>query len=65
MVEAVRDGELWKLWYTNIPAPDQMAAEISRRLALQEPGSMLPFTTRLLDPATGGPGQGDRDDHAT
>ena len=34
-----------------------MAAEIGRRLALQEQGSMLPFTTRLIDPATGGPGR--------
>jgi N-acetyltransferase len=56
LVEAVRDGELWKLWYTSVPAPDQMAAEIDRRLALQERGSMLAFTTRLIDPATGGPG---------
>ncbi|HCB58857.1 MAG TPA: N-acetyltransferase, partial [Arthrobacter bacterium] len=31
--------------------------EIDRRLALQEQGSMLPFTTRLIDPATGGPGR--------
>lgn len=57
LVEAVRDGELWQLWYTSVPAPDQMAAEIDRRLALQESGSMLPFTTRLLDRATGGPGR--------
>ena len=56
LVEAVRDGELWKLWYTAVPAPEQMAAEIDRRLALQERGSMLAFTTRLIDPATGGPG---------
>ena len=57
LVEAARDGELWQLWYTSVPAPEQMAAEIERRLALQERGSMLPFTTRLLDPATGGPGR--------
>ena len=57
LVEAVRDGELWKLWYTSVPAPEAMAAEIDRRLALQGAGSMLPFTTRLLDPATGGPGK--------
>ncbi len=57
LVDAVRDGELWKLWYTGVPAPEQMAAEIGRRLALQERGSMLPFTTRLIDPATGGPGK--------
>ncbi len=56
LVAAAQDGELWKLWYTSVPAPDGMAAEIDRRLALQEHGSMLPFTTRLIDPATGGPG---------
>lgn len=57
LVAAARDGELWKLWYTSVPAPEGMAAEIDRRLRLQEAGSMLPFTTRLLDPATGGPGR--------
>ena len=50
LVEAVRDGELWQLWYTNISAPDEMATEIGRRLTLQATGSMLPFT--VLD----GPG---------
>ncbi|MBK1713420.1 GNAT family N-acetyltransferase [Rubrivivax gelatinosus] len=44
LAEAVRDGELWKLWYTAVPAPERMAAEIERRLALQQRGSMLPFT---------------------
>jgi RimJ/RimL family protein N-acetyltransferase len=43
LVDAVRDGELWKLWYTSIPSPEGMAAEIERRLALQAAGSMLPF----------------------
>lgn len=57
LVEAVRDGELWRLWYTGVPAPEEMAAEIDRRLGLQERGSMLPFTARLVDPATGGPGR--------
>lgn len=42
--DAVRDGELWKLWYTAVPSPEQMAAEIERRLGLQEAGAMLPFT---------------------
>ncbi len=41
---ATRDGELWQLWYTTVPAPEGMAAEIDRRLALQAAGSMLPFT---------------------
>ncbi|MFJ4172042.1 GNAT family N-acetyltransferase [Paenarthrobacter sp. NPDC089714] len=47
LVDAARDGELWKLWYTSVPTPEGMAAEIERRLALQESGSMLPFATRL------------------
>ena len=42
--EAVKDGELWKLWYTSIPKPEDMAKEIDRRLDLQKVGSMLPFT---------------------
>ena len=42
-IDAVKDGELWKLWYTSVPAPERMAAEINRRLGLQAKGSMLPF----------------------
>jgi N-acetyltransferase len=44
LIEALNDGELWKLWYTNIPAPDQLDAEIRRRLALHQQGAMVPFT---------------------
>jgi len=44
LVEAVRDGELWNLWYTTVPKPEGMRAEIDRRLELQRQGSMLPFT---------------------
>ena len=44
LVAAVRDGELWKLWYTSIPSPDRMATEVERRLGLQAQESMLPFT---------------------
>jgi N-acetyltransferase len=43
LVEAVKDGELWRLWYTAIPAPEAMAGEIERRLNLKNSGSMLPF----------------------
>ncbi|SEI41207.1 Protein N-acetyltransferase, RimJ/RimL family [Arthrobacter sp. yr096] len=46
LVDAARDGDLWKLWYTSVPTPDGMAAEIERRLGLQAEGSMLPFATR-------------------
>ena len=43
LVESVKDGELWNLWYTSVPAPDRLRAEIDRRLELQRQGSMLPF----------------------
>jgi RimJ/RimL family protein N-acetyltransferase len=44
LAEAVRDGELWKLWYTNVAAPDDMATDVARRLDLRARGEMLPFT---------------------
>ena len=43
LIEATQDGELWKLWYTSVPAPADMSAEIERRLNLQQTGRMLPF----------------------
>ncbi len=51
LAEAVRDGELWKLWYTSAPAPDAVGSEIARRLALQQTGSMLPFA--VIEPVSG------------
>jgi N-acetyltransferase len=51
LIEAVRDGELWKLWYTFVPTADQIEAEIERRLAQQRGGTMLPFT--IVDAASG------------
>ena len=44
LIEAVKDGEQWRLWYTSIPSPEGMAKEIERRRMLQAAGSMLPFT---------------------
>jgi RimJ/RimL family protein N-acetyltransferase len=44
LIEALNDGELWALWYTSIPAPDQLDGEISRRLALHQQGTMVPFS---------------------
>lgn len=46
---AIAEGELHRLWYTSIPAPDQVEAEITRRLALQNAGSMLPFCVMTPD----------------
>lgn len=49
LVAAAVDGDLWKLWYTSVPEPGGMSAEIDRRLALQAAGSMLAFTARRND----------------
>lgn len=43
LIAAADDGELWKLWYTSVPSPQKMGADIQRRLGLQASGSMLPF----------------------
>ncbi|HXZ31704.1 MAG TPA: GNAT family protein [Terriglobales bacterium] len=51
LAEAVRDGELWKLWYTSIPAPDEIVYFIDQRLAARAKGTCLPFA--VLDNATG------------
>ena len=51
LVEAVLDGELWRLWYTAIPTPQGVAAEITRRLGLQDQGAMLPFA--VIENASG------------
>ncbi len=49
LVAAAADGALWQLWYTAVPRPEAMRAEIARRLGLQAEGSMLPFA--VLDAA--------------
>jgi N-acetyltransferase len=46
LVEAVHDGRLWELWYTSVPSPEGMAAEIEERLARQAAGEMLPFAVK-------------------
>jgi N-acetyltransferase len=49
LVEAASDGRLWELWYTSVPSPEEMRAEVDRRLAEQAAGRMLPFTVRRAD----------------
>ncbi|MBL4750842.1 MAG: GNAT family N-acetyltransferase [Amylibacter sp.] len=49
--EAAADGELHRLWYTMIPTPVGVGAEIERRLSLRQSGSMLPFA--IIDKASG------------
>jgi len=45
---ATADGELWKLWYTTVPAPDGVDAYVDEALAMQAEGSALPFAVRSL-----------------
>ena len=51
LAAAAADGDLSALWYTAVPAPDKMPAEVDRRLALQVQGAMLPFA--VIDQANG------------
>jgi RimJ/RimL family protein N-acetyltransferase len=46
LVAAASDGRLWEHWYTAVPSPDGMAADIELRLASQAAGTMLPFVVR-------------------
>ena len=43
---ASADGELWKLWYTSVPAPEALDAYIDTALRGQEAGTDLPFVVR-------------------
>jgi RimJ/RimL family protein N-acetyltransferase len=52
LVAAARDGALWNLWYTAVPSPETMAAEIDRRLGLAASGDMVPCT--VFDAQGGG-----------
>lgn len=51
LAAAVSDGELYRAWYTSIPSPDEMSAEISRRLQLQSEGTLAPWA--VVDASTG------------
>jgi len=49
--KASEDGKLYEIWYTPIPSPERMTAEIDRRLGLYYSGSMIPFAT--IDKSSG------------
>lgn len=48
LAAAVRDGELWELWYTAVPEPDGISRYIAEALAGLEAGRMLPWAVREL-----------------
>jgi RimJ/RimL family protein N-acetyltransferase len=43
---AAADGELWKLWYTSVPAPDKVDAWLDIALDMRERQGALPFAVR-------------------
>lgn len=49
LAEAVRAGDLSSTWYTAVPTPEGMSAEIERRMGLQAAGSMRPFAVLDAD----------------
>src|SRR5215210_3354047 len=49
LVVAASDGRLWELWYTSVPSPGTMRADIAGKLAQQVAGTMQPFAVRRLD----------------
>ncbi len=48
LVSAATDGKLWELWFTAVPEPEQMQANITSALASQADGQLLPFAVREL-----------------
>jgi len=46
MAEAVKDGELWKLWFTTIPSPEKVDDYINIALRMRENNGAMPFIIR-------------------
>lgn len=46
LAAATRDGDLWKLWYTHIPAPEAVGDYIDAALELREHAGAMPFAVR-------------------
>jgi RimJ/RimL family protein N-acetyltransferase len=49
IVNAATDGELWKLWYTSVPSPEQTSAWIDAAAAMREQNGTLAFAVRATD----------------
>ena len=45
---AAADGELWNLWFTSVPRPDETKGYIANALSGQQAGHMLPWVVREL-----------------
>jgi RimJ/RimL family protein N-acetyltransferase len=49
LAAAAADGELWKLWFTGVPGPNETTGYIEAALAGQRDGHMLPWVVRELE----------------
>ena len=52
LAAAAADGQLWELWFTAVPEPEQTNAYIADALAGHEAGHMLPWAVRELTSGT-------------
>jgi RimJ/RimL family protein N-acetyltransferase len=50
--EAVRDGELWTLWFTTVPEPSEVDAYIAKAQQGEAEGKMLSWVVRDLESDT-------------
>jgi len=48
LIAAASDGNLWDLWFTSVPRPDETDKYIADALAGQKAGTMLPWAVRDL-----------------
>ncbi|MGO1561607.1 MAG: GNAT family N-acetyltransferase [Actinomycetaceae bacterium] len=51
LVDAVGAGDLWRAWYTHVPSPVAMSAEIAKRRAAHADGSIVPWA--VIDAVSG------------
>ena len=52
LAAAASDGRLWELWFTSVPAPDEVDRYVADALAGQQAGHMLPWAVRELGSGT-------------
>nr|WP_283164369.1 GNAT family protein [Shewanella corallii] len=46
MQTAVTDGDLWELWFTGVPRPEDVSDYIDKALAMQAAGTAIAFAVR-------------------
>ena len=49
LAAAAADGELWQLWFTSVPRPEETERYIDQALAGAQAGHMLPFVVREVE----------------